>query len=282
MDELSDQMRAAVASSPPTRIDVDRLIADDRQHRRHRAWAMAGTGTAVVALALTSTLVVGPVPDTLRLPGGGSPSADPSLCAEPKQSSGRPVPPLLTYDTVRARPTEPPDEGVARLTGVLRRAVKEHLPAGLTVTNRRPTCDLVQFSYSPTTRSYGTSPVLRRGEQVEDLSVTLRPAGADESQGRDAATDGSICTSTRLPDGSLLATSTALNPMHRGVDERSVQVWRTDGTHVSVSTGNFLTMAENLTKDPDGPRSLDPAPPRLTSMEQLTAIATTPGLTLYP
>lgn len=281
MDELSDQMRAAVASSPPTGIDVDRLIADDRQDRRHRAWAMAGTGTAVVALALTSALVVGPVPDTLKLPGG-SPSAGPSLCAEWKRPSNRPEPPLQTYDTVRARPTEPPDEGVARLTGVLRRALEEHLPAGLTITNRQPTCDLVQFRYSPSTPSYGTSPEVRRGEQVEDLSVTLGPAGVDEPRGCDAVTDGSSCTSTRLADGSLLTTSTALNPMHKGVDQRSAQVWRTDGTHVLVSTSNFLTMVENLDKNPDGPRSLDPAPPRLISMEQLTAIATTPGLTLYP
>ncbi|RKF27405.1 hypothetical protein [Micromonospora globbae] len=274
MDEISSQLRAAVEDAPPTRIDVDRLIADDRQRRRHRAWTMAGTGMAVLALTVTSALVAGPVPDGLTLPGG-SPSAGPSLCPTPTPKSPRPEPPMATYDTVRARPTEPPDEGVARLTVVLRAALDEHLPAGLAVQNRNPTCDRVQFRYSRSTKSYSTSPVLRRGDQVEDLSVTLT-ATATGPLGCAAAMDGSVCASRRLPDGSLLATTTMANPMHEGVDQRWAEVWRTDGTHVSVTTSNFLTMTEA------GRRELVPAPPRLVSMEQLTAIATTPGLTLYP
>lgn len=32
----------------------------------------------------------------------------------------------------------------------------------------------------------------------------------------------------------------------------------------------------------DGPRSLEPAPPPVVTMAHLTAIATTPGFTLYP
>ncbi|MEU5562946.1 hypothetical protein [Micromonospora musae] len=281
MDELSEQLRAAVDASPPTRIDIDQLIAHDRRRRRQRAWAMAGTGTAVVVLALTSTLVARPVLDDLTLPGGGSPSAGPSLCATPTPQSRRPLPPIPTYGTygtVRPRPTEPPDEGVARLTGVLRQALEDHLPVGLTIANRNPTCDLVQFRYSPRLQSYDTSPLLMRGDQVEDLSVDVEPTVVDEPQGCAAAMAGSVCTSTHLPDGSLLATSTMANPMHKGVDQRFVEVWRTDGTHVSVTTSNFLTMQNG---HPDR-RSLEPSPPRLTTMEELTAIATTTGLTVYP
>lgn len=81
----------------------------------------------------------------------------------------------------------------------------------------------------------------------------------------------------QAPSGrQFLATTTMANPMHEGVDQRWAEVWRTDGTHVSVTTSNFLTMTEA------GRRELVPAPPRLVTMEQLTAIATTPGLTLYP
>ncbi|GAB3948970.1 hypothetical protein GCM10027614_46990 [Micromonospora vulcania] len=62
MDELTKQFRAAVAESPPSRINLDALIATDRQRRRHRAWTLTGTGVAaaVATVAVVPTLVAAP------------------------------------------------------------------------------------------------------------------------------------------------------------------------------------------------------------------------------
>ncbi|MER5332462.1 hypothetical protein [Micromonospora sp. NPDC002717] len=256
---------------------MDRLIADDRQRRRHRAWTLAGTGVAVAVLALTPALVAGPG-DRLPSGRGGSPSAAPSFCSEPLPPSGRPQPPVPTYDTVRAQPTERPEDGVARLTGVLRAALDDHLPAGLTVEEELRDCDQIQFVHRRSTSHYWTRILVTSGPLVEWLDVTLVTRSTDERPGCGAAMDHGICEDRRLPDGSLIAASTEPNPSHRGVERRAVLVQRVDGTSVTVAANNFPM----IMKDPDGPRSLEPAPPPVVTMAQLTAIATTPGLTLYP
>ncbi|MGW4498698.1 hypothetical protein ACWENR_08775 [Micromonospora sp. NPDC004336] len=53
---------------------------------------------------------------------------------------------------------------------------------------------------------------------------------------------------------------------------------RTDGTTVTVYADNFPM----IMRIKDGPKSLEPAPPPVVTMAQLTAIATAPGFTLYP
>ncbi|MFY1597496.1 hypothetical protein [Micromonospora sp. WMMD737] len=282
MDELARQMRTVVASPPPTRIDVDRLIADDRRRRRHRAWATAGTGVAaaVAAVAVTPALLVGPAagPGGPALPSGdGSPSADASLCpvAEP-EPGGRPAP-RQSYDTVRARPTERPDAGVARLTLALRPVLAAVVPAGLSVDGTIPGCDLVQFTYEKSHWHYYAHARLRGNGQADNVTVTLIPTAADAPAGCAAAPDPRTCTSSRLPAGGTLATSTAA-PGDEGHEQRWAQVRRADGTTVTVTTDNYhIVRGENGATPP----VRFGRPPVLT-VAQLTAIATTPGLTLHP
>lgn len=54
-------------------------------------------------------------------------------------------------------------------------------------------------------------------------------------------------------------------------------VERADGTSVTVATDNFRVAVE-----PDGTPTREFGPPPVLSVAQLTEIATTPGLTLYP
>ncbi|PWU47596.1 hypothetical protein DLJ47_30150 [Micromonospora sp. S4605] len=282
MDDLSQHLRAAVATPPPTRIDLDALIAADRRRRRHRTWTMAGTGAAlaVAAVAVTPALLAGPGSDPagLTLPGGlNSPSAGPSLCATPTPpASGSPAP-LQTYDTVRARPTERPDRAGARLTEVLRPALDNVLPAGMTVDSTLPGCDLIQFEYERSNRFYEARARLALRGQVDNLAVTVLPTGVDDPRGCAAAPDPAVCTSSRMPDGGSLAVSSA-TPGDDGTERRWVQVQRADGTSVTVMTDNVHLVVAR----PDGVPSRKVGPPPVLTPEQLTAIATLPGLTLHP
>ncbi|MFG2101689.1 hypothetical protein ACGFJ5_13900 [Micromonospora echinaurantiaca] len=281
MDDLSQHLHAAVATPPPTRIDLDALIAADRR-RRHRTWTMAGTGAAlaVAAVAVTPALLAGPGPDPagLTLPGGlSSPSAGPSLCATPTPpASGSPAP-LQTYDTVRARPTERPDRAAARLTEVLRPGLDTVLPAGMTVDSTLPGCDLIQFEYERSNRFYAARARLALRGQVDNLAVTVLPTGVDDPRGCAAAPDPAGCTSSRLPDGGSLAVSTA-TPGDDGHEQRWAQVQRVDGSTVTVRTDNVHVVVERA----DGVPTVKLGPPPVLTAEQLTAIATLPGLTLHP
>ncbi|MEV4462270.1 hypothetical protein AB0J51_01460 [Micromonospora echinofusca] len=279
MDDLSEQFRVAVAVAPPTRIDVDQLIADDRQRRRHRTWVAAGTGVALVAaVAVTPALLVGPAagPAGLTLPvGGGSPSADASLCPVVEPEPSGPPAPQQSYDTVRDRPAERPDAGVARLTLVLRPALSAVVPAGLSVDGTIPGCDLVQFTYEKSHWHYYAHARLTRGGQADNLTVTLVPTAADEPVGCAAAPDPRTCTSRRLPDGGTLAIGGA-KPGKEGAEQRWAQVQRADGTTVTVTTDNFGGDREGV------PPTFRFGPPPVLTVAQLTTIATTPGLTLHP
>ncbi|MGC4788672.1 hypothetical protein ACLQ22_12675 [Micromonospora sp. DT178] len=282
MDELARQLRTAVASPPPTRIDVDRLIADDRRRRRHRVWATAGTGVAalVAAVVLTPALLVGPAagPGGPTLPtGDGSPSTDAALCpvAEPEPSG--PPAPQQSYDTVRDRPTERPDAGVARLTLVLRPALAAVVPAGLTVHGTIPGCDPVQFTYEKSHWHYYAHARLRGNGRVDNVTVSLIPTAVDASEGCAAAPDPRTCTSSRLPDGGTLATST-VTPGDEGFEQRWAQVRRADGTSVTVTTDNHHVEGGEDGATP----TIRFGPPPVLTVAQLAAIATTPGLTLHP
>ncbi|WP_433389102.1 hypothetical protein [Micromonospora sp. KLBMP9576] len=278
MDEMAQQMRSAVAWSPPTRIDVDGLIADDRRRRRNRGWAMAGAGVTAVlaAVGVTPALLAGPAagPGGLTLPAAAaSPSADASLCPvvrpEPSGPASR-----QSYD----RPTERPDAGVARLTLVLRPVLAAVVPAGLAVDGTIPGCDRVQFTYEESHWHYVAHARLLRGGQVHDLRVTLVPTAPDEPAGCAATPDPGACTgSSQLPDGGTLATG-ATGPGREGHERRWAQVRRPDGTTVTVTTDNHHIVGAESGATP----TVRSGPPPVLTVAQLAAIATTPGLTLYP
>ncbi|MEU8296008.1 hypothetical protein AB0C04_01790 [Micromonospora sp. NPDC048909] len=282
MDELVEQLRASVDGAPPTRIDVDELIAADRQRRRHRTWTMAGTGiaAAVAAVAVAPALLAGPgpAPGGLTLPpvGTGSSADEPSLCPVLTPKPSGPQPPLQTYDTVRSRPTESPNSGVARLTGALRPALAANLPPGLTVDGFDglvPDCELVQFTYHPSYREYSAHARLVEDGRSTNFTVSLLPTAVHDPTDCAVAPDPRGCTSEVLDDDGVLIVSVD-QPGDQGHEQRRVLLQRPDGTSVVVSTNNFPAGPS-----PDGPGG---GTPLMVTVDQLVAIARTPGLTLYP
>ncbi|MEV1331816.1 hypothetical protein AB0J20_19835 [Micromonospora costi] len=261
---------------------MDRLIADDRQHRRHRAWTLGGSGVAaaLAAVALAPALVAGSGPEGpgLTLPpidGGPGPRASFCPVVEPKPTG--PSAPQSTQDTVRARPTERPDDGIARLTRALLPLLSEHLPAGLTIKGTLPGCESAQFVYEKTNSVYYAHALLVRGGQTDNLTVTVVPTAAEEPAGCAAAPGPGACTSVRLPGGGTLATGAA-TPGDDGAEQRWAFVQRTDGTSVRVVTDNVLVVVES----PGGVPTTAIGPPPMVTVDQLAAIASAPGLTLYP
>ncbi|MFI6261459.1 hypothetical protein [Micromonospora sp. NPDC051006] len=281
MDELVQQLRASVAGAPPTRIDVDELIAADRQRRRHRTWTMAGTGiaAAVAVVAVAPALFAGPgaQPGGLPLPpvGTGSQADEPSLCPVLTPKPSGPQPPLQTYDTVRSRPTESPDAGVARLTAALRPALAAHLPPGLTVDGFDglvPDCELVQFTYHPSYREYSAHARLARDGRINNFWVSLLPTAIHDPTDCSVASDPRGCTSELLDDGSVLVTSVD-QASDRRHEHRRVLLQRSDGTSVVVAVNNYPVAGRD---SPSG------GAPLMVTVDQLVAVARTPGLTLYP
>ncbi|MEU6072375.1 hypothetical protein [Micromonospora sp. NPDC047074] len=283
MDDLSEQLRVAVAAAPPTRIDVDHLIAADRQRRRHRARMLAGGGVAAAVAAgmLTPALLTGPAaePDGFTLPPAAvvSPSAAASPCAIVEPSPSGPPAPRQSHDTVRPRPTERPDTGVARLTLALRPVLAGVLPAGLLIGGTLPGCATTQFTYEKSHRFYNAHVRLLSGGQADNLTVRLFPTAADAPLGcATAPSPGSCRGSSTLPDGGTLAFGDA-KPGDEGFELRWAQVQRADGTTVTVTTDNQI-----IVDGESGARRDSFGPPPVLSVEDLAAIANTPGLTLYP
>ncbi len=278
MDELSEQMRAAVVAPPPSRIDVDGLVAGERRRRRVRR--MAGTGVAVVAVALAPLLLVVPGPATPSDPASSASaqSLPPPLCVD----QGDPYPPSPeSYDTVRPRPTEHPDDAIVRLTGVLRPTLSTQVPADIAVRGvrlpRAPSdCDLVQFRYDGINQLYRAYVVLTRGEQTNYLTVTVQPTRTDLPTPCADVSAHTDCTSTRLTDGSILI-SMLSRVGEFGHEQRTAQLRRADGTTVSAN-------GTNLDLGPSAPagRPTEQADPPMLSVEQLAALVQEPSLTFYP
>ncbi|MEV6816073.1 hypothetical protein [Micromonospora sp. NPDC051296] len=284
MDELSRQLRAAVVAPPPSRIDVDRLIEADVRRRRHRAWTLAGTATAaaVAAVLVVPSVLAGPGP-AVGPAGFGPPlSAQPTdsappLCAGVSPKPTGPQPPIQSHDTVRARPTEPPADGVARLTGVLRDTLRTALPPDVRLEPAQESCTEPQFQYHPSYREYSVDATLRRGDESGFFLLRVLPTGTDEAMGEvcSDAPDERSCEFKELPDG-----ATALLQIHEHIPDGR-QLWalvsRADGTSVLVITNNV----HNEVVGNEVKVTLSADEPLLT-MDQLVAIARTPGLTLHP
>ncbi|WBB93720.1 hypothetical protein [Verrucosispora sp. WMMC514] len=274
MHELSRKLHAATEAPTPSRIDVEALIAGERLRRR-RVRLMAGSAVLVAAVALAPTLLAGPGPGSSR-PQPAMPAAalPPALCPVP-EDPGRPSP--ESYDTVRPRPTEPPEDAVARLTGVLRPMLETRLPGDVTAQGGwvPRDCDLIQFTYDPTYQDYRAHAVLSGGGLTNYLVVTVQPTGTDLPV---PCADRSVhvdCTSTRLADGSVLV-SRLSRVGEFGHEQRSAQLRRADGTTVTVLGTNL-----ELRERPVG-RPTTRVDPPLLSLEQLAALAQEPGLTLHP
>ncbi|MER7587011.1 hypothetical protein ABTW72_05685 [Micromonospora sp. NPDC127501] len=263
MDELYDQLRAAVAQAPPTRIDVDELILADRRRRQHRAWALTGSGVAVAVIALTSTLITGPYRDS-REPTANT---GPSLCAPLNASPSGQVSPFERYGSAPPFPSEQPATAAVRLTVALRDALSVNLPRDLTVESGVPGCPLPQLSYERTVTGYvyGVTVKLSRGDDRGDLVIGLSPALGAVPACMLPMHPTKDCSTDQLPDGTQMALGTEVDPA-AGTSRRSATVLRPDGTSVTVKLVQAGASVDDL----------------LLTEDQLVTIGRWPGFNLYP
>lgn len=257
MEELRNALHAAAADPPPTGIDLDELITGTRRRTRLR-YAL---GTTVGALAMVVGAVAGP---TVLAPSGGLGAGGPGA---------PPVCPQVT-PTTTARPDrtgEPglPDEpcgtAAGRLTGALDASLRTVLP-GWTATNDEHPSGPVRFARQAVDAApdgYLADVDVRRGTEFHIVLVQVSthaavdPATACRQQTLGPA---DTCQVHVEAGGEVLLTGTVptLAGSSAGLGGYWVTDLRPDGTCVTVLGSQALTL------------------------DRITRIARTPGLTLFP
>ena len=266
MEELRNALHAAAADPPPTGIDLDELITGTRRRTRLR-YAL---GTTVGALAMVVGAVAAP---TVLAPSGGLGAGGPGA---------PPVCPQVT-PTTTARPDrtgEPglPDEpcgtAAGRLTGALDASLRTVLP-GWTATNDEHPSGPVRFARQAPDAApdgYLADVDVRRGTQFHIVLVQVSVHGYARTAGERGGIEpvmvcqqqtfgpADTCQVHTEADGEVLVTGTVptLAGSSAGLGGYWVTDLRPDGTCVTVLGSQALTL------------------------DRITRIARTPGLTLFP
>jgi hypothetical protein len=272
MEDLVDRMRAATADPPPTHIDIDRLIVAERHRARRLRWATSAgcVAAATAAIAFAVPGLPDSKPGERPVPDG----AAAELCAPVVPSPSGPQPPEQSYGTVRGRPTEPVEDAVRGLTAVLDDALRRQLPAA-SVTGIAG-CDQPQFQYHPQYKEFMASATLTDRDGSSIFVIRLLPTGVDDHQ--ECGTGDDACERRELPDNGVAVLTDLLMPEKpRNAKQYQVTIYRPDGTTVQMIVNNFAL------GDVSGDRSPEVTRPQpILTVDQLLAIGTTPGLTLYP
>jgi len=271
MEHLSETLRAAAADPPPSGIDLDRLIAGERRARQRR-W-LIGPAVAVAVLAIAGTVTL-----TFRSPGshgaGGPPSSS-GPTAEPvgRCTAVRPSPtgestvdPGKATTTAPVPPTaltEPEGAAIARLSGVLNARLATVLPNASFADVIHPNCAGIQFAGDIYPGRYYASLQVKEGERLATLVVMIhyRPF-----------VDMNVYQNSRsLPDGTEVGWNDESRVGNvKGGRDIQASVLRPDGTFLTLLSHNDLMMATG------------PSVPSPVTAEQVVALGTDPGLTLYP
>jgi hypothetical protein len=250
MNDLRESMWAAAAELPPTGIDLDRLIEGEGRARRRRR-AVAGSAL-LLAVAGTAGLLrpwVGAPPAGV----GGPAGPDGCTAARPAASSS------MNRDDAPGRtgpvPTEPEAVAVRRLSGVLAAALAAHLPGRTIADAIRHECAGELFEPNVDMSRYHAQVTFSDEGGIGALTIMIN----------DRALPGMSAYQNvhTLPDGSQIG----------WLDGTLLQlgVSRPDGTQITL-------YCENSRGTPlQGGQPAAPA-----TVDELTAIATDPGLTLYP
>jgi hypothetical protein len=263
MNDLSELMRAATASPPPTSITAAGLVREERRRARVRlvvaAVAASGLALASVPLLAGSGLVGGYGPGTARTGVAG-----------------------LTDPGGVPWPTEAPDSAVPRLNGVLATALSA---TGVTIS------DGYNFGFQPTAQA-SVAPATFIGSQGSYLAQLM----LSDAQGRGlfqvvldtsprpsrtGCSQPSPCTQAEALDGSYVETYTVSNE-NSGGHLVSVIVYRRDHTRVQLYASDFYYPDTVNLSSPGAPKVVRSRPSPVLTAPQLITIGTTPGLTLYP
>lgn len=291
----------AIGEVPPPMIDVEAVIARGRRADRIRRVAnpavAAGVAVALTVGAIAFTMTRGD--DENGGIGAAGPPTSTGTEAPPTSSSttGSPTAPDDKLGTL-----EPPEacsrtdletgaQVVARLTPLLKAAVQAQRP-DLALTTNSGNDYPVGVSHGPLDFYYvtGETPTDRPFCGTDSYFLTRATTEGPEGKGNIlAAVQASLrdtldecdppdsgeqtdCESVTGPDGDLILTQT--RQLEGGTTMTRVDVLRPDGTLVTVLSEDIDTSV----KTGDAPTSS--APPL--NYDQLVAIATAPGMTLFP
>ncbi len=294
MDHVSESLRLAAAEPPPTGIDLDGLIEGEHRARRHRQWFAAGGAAALVMVAVVGTVAVvgGRVPGTAGYGVGGAgpaaTSAKPDPGGQPEAlgqctavlptptSATGPAdpgkPPVGNAPTGKPAPTEPRKEAILRLSIVLNRVLPATLPGANFADEVHPNCAQIQFAPDIYPALYYAGIAVKDTAGIGSITVMISQAreGAENDFGRGQDPGSGLYESHEVrPDGTRVGWLSG-TPGVGGHNQ--VGVLRPDGT--------YLTLFSQNPKHPGDTNPIRPTPPA--TVEQLIAIGTDPGLTLYP
>jgi len=282
MDEISDQMRGMVAQPPPTRIDVDSLVRGEQRRRRNLRWTATGAGLAVMALALTASMlpgIGGPGPAAPAAMGAGA--AGGQLCA-PVVPSGPPDIVLPNGAAFTPLGAEDPEETAARLSDALDDAFAEILPEGVSPESSQDGCERAQFQFQSGTGRWYVDLFLTRGDERNQLEIDVDfMIGSSDV----VCVEGmpGTCRVTRSSDGGKVVTRQEPQPGVPGASLWVVDVLRADRTRISVQMRNGAVKVETLADGTTRSSAEWTSPEMLLDLEQLVALSDSPGLVLmYP
>jgi hypothetical protein len=278
--DLTQAMLAATEDPPPTGIDVDRLISDDRR----RAGRLRAVTATAVTIALTAAILV--VPHYLRRTGpwqspGLAPPATAGTAPTTGSTGSTPLPPVACVTPVATGkvvvgggvPLVPVREecgaALARLGATLTALLTERFP-DKTFTNMRGGEPLpARFIKDPTSVvGYNAGLAVPGG----GLGVQLRASESTPAQYREFVDEQCGMQQSKkytcrgeVRDGAQLLIRTYPVPPQ---DNWAIDVWsvRPDGTMLLITArGDQL--------------GVEQAP---FTVDQVIALATVPELTLYP
>jgi hypothetical protein len=276
MDVLSESLRRATEAAPPTRIDVDALIAGE--HRRRRVliggsvtgMATAGVAIALLAQVLTNPGTSGPAPGPAASgaqacvaptptsstppvrPTAGKSSPDPS--ARPADEPGEAAGPTPAMEPSPFARTEPVDAAERRISLAFAAALWSAMPGVPFVDGADPNCPLPQVITFDRQFPYESAAVITDAQGRGDIVVHLYRA-PDERPSCDA------CGWHEDLPGGALAFGELDNPGR-------VDIWRPDGT------GNMILAVDHRG---DPARTSPPA-----TRAQMIAIGAYPALSVNP
>jgi len=260
MSNYRTLLETAIGAEPPTRLDVDELMAASRQRLRRHRWAVGSAGAAVLA----ATVVV-----TVAVAAPGRPVVGPTT----------PTPPATPKPTLAGvAPSEDPQAAKVRLAAAMRTVVLDavpqaHLGGEFDVLHRdieaTPTADGTW--YAPAYVFQGQQVIDAAGRHGVIIVSVMRRLLSDACPLATPEGAGYTCEQSTGPNGELVAAEHYIATS----DERQtgVKVNRADGSAVWVISSNYVDLTSQS--------PVTGADPPLT-VAQLTAIALDPRLTLYP
>lgn len=259
MDVFSEYLRRATDGGPPSRIDVDALIAAD--HRRRR-FLIGGSAVTVAAAGLAVVMVghafsSGPTPGRIvGGPVGPCVAPTPTWTESPWVDPSKP-PLIYPVDTVGPSPIyaeEPVEAAKQRISVAFAAALRAAMPGVPFTDSVDPACASPQVITFDPAFPYESAVVVTDAHGRGDIVIHLFAAPPE----RPACDD--CVWKQDLPGGGLAYVQTD-NPGR-------VDIWRPDGT------GNMI-LAVDHKGDP-----ARPVPPA--TREQLIAIGSYPALSIYP